>query len=278
MHSITTTASFAPGKLTSAILAETRATPLQVPSLKTPLMERAKSSGATHREALAWTRHVLTRMRKRADAVTAKSNAKEAKQKNFIDRTITAMNALHDTQTAVMEPASDATIVNALKNASIKTDKVTIKLAGGLLLRAQIRKAFINHYRTCANGSVTTTLAKSHSAIEQSEHTDWNLYRGKYKGWAAHILDTKLTIRLDYWSAVQAKIGSVIDGILLLNAAPIRAKGIPAGTRAFEVEWIAQGRGNAVRTVAGFAVVRGDGKRVLADDLETAVKSARVDS
>lgn len=67
------------------------------------------------------------------------------------------------------------------------------------------------NYRTCINGTDSCKIGKV-VGIAQTSVTDWNLYRGQFKGWAATITNNYLTVREDYYKAGHRE-GPCLEGL-----------------------------------------------------------------
>lgn len=238
-----------------AHLAETANQPLAVPQKETPLIEKAKALGFRHAEALAITNQVIARMQKRADNEQARLDKAEKARVAYSNKLGAALKAMNESQPDYMQATPDTELVAYLVANGLKTTRSEVKRARRWLLRKQLATAFAQLYRRCVNGSVSLVLGKA-AGVTQSGYTDWDLYRGAYKGWAAQIVDTTLTIRPDYWQRVTQQGITVVDGMLVLDAVPARIKN--ASCQVFRASWVKQGRGNAVDAVRGYVAKAGE--------------------
>lgn len=234
-------------------LTSSQSTPLAVPTLKTPLIDQAKALGFSHREGQAIADLTIAKFQARADRITAAVRAAaeaKAAQEALLRKTISsAVTAQPD----FMQAMSDMELKALVKSAGLRGTKTEVARALRLTLAYQARDAYTALYRVCCNGSVhavartTKRSAPVTPGVAQTTSTDWNLYRGAFKGWAADVLDTNLTLRADYWQQVEKTTGGVVEDCLVLDARLVRGV-----ENLFHATWIQQGRGNQVSLVAGF--------------------------
>jgi hypothetical protein len=86
--------------------------------------------------------------------------------------------------------------------------------------------------------------------------TDWNVYRGAFKGWVANVDCHKICIPADWRHRVEYKGLADLGGMLTLDAHPMKA---PEGIALYAAVWASQGRGYSIKTERGFIAVGGDG-------------------
>lgn len=85
--------------------------------------------------------------------------------------------------------------------------------------------------------------------------TDWNVYRGSFKGWAANVDCHKICVPADWRVRVERKGLAYLGGMMTLDALPMEA---PASIELYAAVWACQGRGYNVKTERGFIAVGGD--------------------
>ena len=233
----------------NAQLAATQVTP----KLKAPLIAQAKALGFSEREGQAIAARTIKKFRARAyrkaDAAYTAAEAKAAKATRLHQ---TLACAVAD-QAFCMQPMSDREITALVQAGGLRGKKSEVAAARLRLIAMQAVATYNIFYRTCKHGTVTAQArankrgAPVTPGVGQTTSTDWNLYRGEFKGWAATVLDTDLTLRADYWSKVEQTTGAVVEDCLMLDASPVRGM-----ENLFHATWIQQGRGNQVSLVAGF--------------------------
>ena len=104
--------------------------------------------------------------------------------------------------------------------------------------------------------SVAFTSDPAEVGLHQAPITDWNKYKGKFKGWACHYLEHTITVPTDWRVRVQRRGLAKVDGMMTLDAAPMAA---PVGVELFAAVWVVQGRGNNAEHVRGY-IARRDGQ------------------
>lgn len=105
--------------------------------------------------------------------------------------------------------------------------------------------------------SFTVKFASSTSEVgyRVDLDTDWNVYRGSFKGWAANIDCHKICVPADWRTRVECKGLADLGGMMTLDALPMDA---PDGIALYAAVWASQGRGYSVKTERGFIAVGGD--------------------
>jgi len=103
---------------------------------------------------------------------------------------------------------------------------------------------------------VVLTTDPSAVGVRQEQYTDRNLYRGKYRGWAATVTDTTITVPVDWRVRVQRAGLATVDGLMSLDAA--RIEGAPEGVELYAATWLVQGRGYSVTAERGYIARQGD--------------------
>ena len=86
--------------------------------------------------------------------------------------------------------------------------------------------------------------------------TNWNVYRGSFKGWAANVDCHTICIPADWRHRIEYKGLAELGGMMTLDALPMDA---PDGIALYSAVWATQGRGYSVKTERGFIAVGGDG-------------------
>lgn len=82
-----------------------------------------------------------------------------------------------------------------------------------------------------------------------------NVYRGRFKGWAASVDNHVICIPADWRVRVQARGLATAGGMMTLDAHVLEA---PQGLELFAAVWAAQGRGFSVNVSRGFIARSGD--------------------
>lgn len=100
-----------------------------------------------------------------------------------------------------------------------------------------------------------TTDVPASVGVSQEKSTRRDLYRGRYKGWSANVVDTTFTVPHKYLSRVIQRGLTVVDGLLTLDASPM--DGAPHGVELYHATWVAQGRGYALGAVSGYIARQG---------------------
>lgn len=128
------------------------------------------------------------------------------------------------------------------------------------LIGGQAVTALRGNYRLPVSGdhgdetySVTTDPAEI--GVGQSQSTRRDLYRGRYKGWAASVTDTILVIPHAYLTRVIQRGLLLVDGLLTLDASPM--DGAPHGVELYHATWVVQGRGYALGATTGYIARQG---------------------
>lgn len=130
---------------------------------------------------------------------------------------------------------------------------------------ARIRRdAVLTAYRTtyrvpdAGHGDevVILTADPAQVGVVQNKSTNWDLYRGKYKGWAADVTDTIITVPAEWRVRVQRQGLARVDGMMTLDAS--RLDGAPEGVELFAATWAEQGRGYAVTVARGYVARQGE--------------------
>lgn len=240
--------------LIKTLLAETAATPLEVPARKTPLIERAKLLGFSHSQGLVIANQALAQFERRAERAQAKLDRAAAATRKYNSDFRSAIADLAATQPKLMQATSRAELKTVLASAGLRTSAAEITRAASMLLRAQVQRAYTRKYRTCVNGTVSVSCG-SIAAFNQTEYLEWNLYRGQRR--PAKIVNTVIFIRPDYWDRVSRNGIAVICDNLVLDATPVRRA--KEGIRVYAATWIEQPRANsnAAHAVRGYLASNG---------------------
>lgn len=126
-------------------------------------------------------------------------------------------------------------------------------------------------FRHGAPGGSSFTLKFAASTNEVDYYvdlgTDWNVYSGAFKGWAANVDCHKICIPADWRVRVERKGLANLGGMMTLDALPMEA---PAGIELFAAVWACQGRGYSIKAERGFIVVAG-GESFHAETSEKAI-------
>ncbi len=170
---------------------------------------------------------------------------------------------------ASMSRVSRDAIVSALRSEGLPAHAAAVQHIAKRVLVAQAVNQFNALYRSCINGTVTAHLDVEVEATQVTS-TNWNLYCGAYKGWAANIVDTELRIRADYYDRVTDAGISNVSGLFVLDAVPVRRKAA-GDVRLYAVKLIRQGRGNAISLSSEYVAATG-GMVILAETPEEALK------
>lgn len=135
----------------------------------------------------------------------------------------------------------------------------TLREALTRLRQAAALAAYRSAYRVPGTNhgdeNVALTDDPAKVGIDQTQETDWNLYRGSYKGWAATVTNTTITIPTDWRIRVQRQGLAVVDGMMTLDAG--RIEGAPEGVDLFAATWGEQGRGYTVTVQRGYIARQG---------------------
>lgn len=264
-------------QLIKAALASSAAEPLHVPTKKTPLMNEAKAAGFGHREAIAVADLIIAAFEKRAATEQTKIEAQREAERERERRFNSAIKALYAAQESFMQITTRDELKSALEKADLNPKKADIDRAQCVHLCTQIRDAYASTYRTCVNGVIkmfwnSKNLTKGRPAsagFAQDERREY-IYRGRFKDWAATIVDTKIVVATDYYSRVSAHGIAFVEGRLVLDAKKLKSKDVEL----FEAVWLEQGRGNTVRRTNGFIAKSNDTLRA-GDSIESAARRLR---
>lgn len=242
--------------LTRAMLAE-QTNPEYVPDRKMPLIERAKAAGLPHAAALHAANKLIAAFTARGQKhrqKLAKAADAAAMRKQRYAETVQALAAAANLHFAIDRAAVRAALVAAQAPATA----ADVKLACEQILAKRIAATFKREFRYCINGKLEVKFGST-AGVAQDAYRLSNFYRGSFAGWGAHIVDTTITVRPDYFQRVVAK-GVVWAGeyleYLVLDAVPVRRENLPAPV--FKVTVLRQGRGNNVSTMTGYAAVGAD--------------------
>jgi len=102
---------------------------------------------------------------------------------------------------------------------------------------------------------VSLTASPEKVSVSQVQSKDWNLYRGKFKGWAATITTTTITVPTDWLTRVRKHGIATLDGMMTLDAAPM--DGAPEDVSLYAATWLVQGRGYIVTPERGYIAIHG---------------------
>lgn len=246
--------------LIQSLLAETAQDPLDVPTKKTPFIERAKALGFGHRQGIAIANKAIAQFARRAQRMQAKLDRLVEKKRKYEALLGATLREIVAGQRQLVQPVPRDELKAVLAKAGLRTSPQELRRAAEGLLRLQVRAAYMARHRTCVNGAVRVVLdAAAPAGVAQREVTDWDLYRGCFKGWAADITHTWLTVHPDYWKRVSARGLVTVDGKLVLDAVPVRRRAAD-GVSLFAVSWVDQPRRNAnfAQTAMGYVAVKGD--------------------
>lgn len=99
-------------------------------------------------------------------------------------------------------------------------------------------------------------FAASSSEVNYSVslNSNYDVYRGSFKGWAANADIHRIRVPLNWRLRVQRKGLALLGGMLTLDARPLEA---PNGIDLYAAVWASQGRGYDVKTQRGFIAVAG---------------------
>lgn len=116
---------------------------------------------------------------------------------------------------------------------------------------------------------VSITFAKSVTEVEYRIETqsNYNTYRGRYKGWAATEDHHFICVPKDWRHRVQRKGLAILDGMMTLDARLLES---PANMEVYAAVWARQGRGFSAITEHGFVAVSGNAS-FHADSYEKAI-------
>jgi hypothetical protein len=115
-----------------------------------------------------------------------------------------------------------------------------------------VSKAFYETLRSGVNDELEVKLTDIPSEIGLREviTTDWDTYRGRFKGWACQRRTLTLTAPTLWRQRVASRNLANVGGMLTLDASPM--DGAPTGVELFAASWLRQGRGNAVHLDRGY--------------------------
>lgn len=136
------------------------------------------------------------------------------------------------------------------------------ELPGRLLEHKRIkpRKTYLSLYRhddgrhTALQVAFTDDPTKV--GVSSKREADWEVYRGKFKGWAYDITTTTVTLPRLWRNRVFDRGLHAVDGMMCLDASPL--DGAPQGVELFAARWMVQGRGYDVRCEEGFIARQGE--------------------
>ncbi|CUI04529.1 hypothetical protein BN2497_3835 [Janthinobacterium sp. CG23_2] len=105
--------------------------------------------------------------------------------------------------------------------------------------------------------SFTVKFASSTSEVgyRVDLDTDWTVYRGSFKGWAANVDCHKICVPADWRTRVERVGLADLGGMMTLDALPMDA---PDSIALYAAVWACQGRGYSIKTERGFIAVGGD--------------------
>jgi hypothetical protein len=103
--------------------------------------------------------------------------------------------------------------------------------------------------------SVTLTSEPSEVGYRVDVHSNWDTYRGRFKGWRANEDHHYITVPTDWRIRVLKRGLANVDGFLTLTAQQMAA---PQGLELFRATWAERGRGYAVNVRRGFIARHGE--------------------
>lgn len=174
------------------------------PKLKAPIIAQAKALGFSEREGQVIAARTIKKFRARAYRKAAAADAAAELKAAKATRLYQTLSGAVAAQAFCMQPMSDREITALVQAGGLRGTKSEVAAARLRLIAMQAVATYKIFYRTCKHGTVTALArANKRSApvtpgVGQTTSTDWNLYRGVFKGWAATVLDTDLTLRADY--------------------------------------------------------------------------------
>lgn len=98
-------------------------------------------------------------------------------------------------------------------------------------------------------------------------------YRGNYKTYSAVASIHTVTVGRRWITRVHKAGLEIVDGHLVLDAERFWTPASPAGVTMFDVAYLVQGRGFTVRLERGVVAVDGNKRRVLAPNIQRAVRA-----
>jgi len=106
------------------------------------------------------------------------------------------------------------------------------------------------------HGSITAKLIKDNKdiIIYITESTDWNLYKGSFKGWAADVYDISVRIQRNWKTLVYDRGLATAGGMLTLAARKVSESG---GITAYKSKWARQSRGYSTCIDNGYIATDG---------------------
>jgi len=106
------------------------------------------------------------------------------------------------------------------------------------------------------HGSITAKLIKDSKdiTIYITESTDWNLYRGSFKGWAADVYDISVRVQRNWKKLVYDRGLATAGGMLTLAARKVSESG---GITIYKATWSRQSRGYSTHIDHGYIATDG---------------------
>ncbi|BAL23675.1 hypothetical protein [Azoarcus sp. KH32C] len=143
-----------------------------------------------------------------------------------------------------------------------RTKPLSNELPGRLLEHKCIkpRTTYLNLYRHNDGGHTALQVAFTDDpakvGVSSERKADWEVYRGKFKGWAYDITTTTITLPRLWRNRVFDRGLHAVDGMMCLDASQL--DGAPQGVELFAARWVVQGRGYEVRCEEGFVARQGE--------------------
>lgn len=142
-----------------------------------------------------------------------------------------------------------------------RTKPQSSELLGRLLEHKRIkpRKTYFSLYRHNDGGHTALQVAFTDEpakvGVSSERKADWEVYRGKFKGWAYDITTTTITLPRLWRGRVFDHGLHAVDDMMCLDASPL--DGAPQGIELFAARWLGQGRGYDVRCEDGYIARQG---------------------
>lgn len=137
---------------------------------------------------------------------------------------------------------------------------------------AMVERLFRSLYRTSRNDSQVRVRVGMQAAVAYEEDACYP-YRGNYKTYSAVASIHTVTVGRRWITRVHKAGLEIVDGHLVLDAERFWTPASPAGVTMFDVAYLVQGRGFTVRLERGVVAVDGNKRRVLAPNIQRAVRA-----
>ena len=126
--------------------------------------------------------------------------------------------------------------------------------------RKRAARAFFAQYRHDDGGHtglyVKFTDEPAEIGVTSWTETDWNVYRGQFKGWAYRTVNTRITLPRLWYNRVYRHGLHNLDDMMCLDATPL--DGAPSGVELYAAKWLVQSKGYSVRIESGVIARRND--------------------